>query len=207
MSLAALAKKHSEQASGSTKSLSSLIKSKTTSGVSLKNLSAKPSSNTKSLFGLKSKLDAKTSLEKIRSLYNEPDAVRKKLENLSVSEEFSRSKSESPFNENKLSAGKTGSCGRITKRKAQNSSNILCALEFRSQAKIFTDKENSARVPAKSAALDFHSQFSRFDREDLLRWNLHALLEYPRTNSLFDFKTLSPDGTVLEAQKKAFTRS
>ncbi|CBY12766.1 unnamed protein product [Oikopleura dioica] len=41
MSLAALAKKHSEQASASTKSLSSLIKSKTSPGVSLKNLSAK----------------------------------------------------------------------------------------------------------------------------------------------------------------------
>jgi len=119
----------------------------------------------------------------------------------------SKTFSESLFSENKVSTSQAASCGRITKRKVQNSSNILCALEYRSQAKIFTGKENSATVRRKSAALDFHSQFSRFDKEDLLRWNLHALLEYPRTDSLFDFTTLSPDGTVLEAQKKAFTRS
>ena len=57
------------------------------------------------------------------------------------------------------------------------------------------------------SALNFSSQFARLTWAERIRWRNEAqLAELPPSKHLFQFSTLSPDGIVLEAQKKAFTR-
>lgn len=57
-----------------------------------------------------------------------------------------------------------------------------------------------------NSKLDFTSQYDRFDNQNRKIWKHQILSEYEETQYLFHFNTLSPDGVVLEAQKKAFTR-
>lgn len=58
-----------------------------------------------------------------------------------------------------------------------------------------------------SSIFSFHNQRERVGESCLGRFYTRQLTQYENSKFLFNFETLSPDGVVLEAQKKAFTRA